>query len=131
MAQLVLIASSAFTPDQDEQEDPVNSLNRPVEPSTSEGKESAGFPSSEAVRVGTDGRESEDREQGAAMVRPELGMSTTVGEGPSKAAARRTIHAEDSELLEDVSFVQREMERPGKLQVPFVARTFKEGRLGY
>lgn len=44
-------------------------------------------------------------------------MSTAVGEGGARAAARRARHAEDSELLEDISFVERDLETPCKLQV--------------
>ncbi|CAB1114425.1 unnamed protein product [Ectocarpus sp. CCAP 1310/34] len=53
---------------------------------------------------------------GAIGAGPELGMSTAVGEEGRRAAARRTVHAEDSALLEDISFVQRDLENPGKLQ---------------
>lgn len=56
---------------------------------------------------------------GAIGAGPELGMSTAVGEEGRRAAARRTVHAEDSALLEDISFVQRDLENPGKLQVFF------------
>lgn len=51
------------------------------------------------------------------MRKPEVGMSTAVGEGDNKAAARKVEHAEDSELLEDIGFVERELENPGKLEV--------------
>lgn len=49
--------------------------------------------------------------------KPEVGMSTAVGEGDSRAAARRVEHADDSELLDDIGFVERELENPGKLEV--------------
>lgn len=53
----------------------------------------------------------------ADIGRPELGMSTAIGEGETRAAARRVQHAEDSELLEDIGFVEAELQNPGKLQV--------------
>ena len=51
------------------------------------------------------------------MPKSEVGMSTAVGEGDNRAAARRVEHAEDSELLEDIGFVEHELETPGKLEV--------------
>lgn len=58
-----------------------------------------------------------DKVVGDERRRPELGMSTTVGEGGNRAAARQIRHAEDSALLDDIGFVERELEKPGKLQV--------------
>lgn len=59
----------------------------------------------------------DDKPAAAAVAGPELGMSTAVGEDGQRAAARQTVHAEDSALLEDISFVQRDLEKPGRLQV--------------
>lgn len=61
---------------------------------------------------------------------PELGRSTSVGEGEGRAAARRVGHAQDSELLEDISFVERDLENPGKLQVRVLDRGGGEGGKG-
>lgn len=57
------------------------------------------------------------RGERAEIARPELGMSTAIGEGETRAAARKVQHAEDSELLEDIGFVEAELQNPGKLQV--------------
>lgn len=62
-------------------------------------------------------KESKAHDDVVALSGPELGMTTTVGQGQEKAAARRTRHAEDGELLEDISFVESDLENPGKLQV--------------
>lgn len=34
------------------------------------------------------------------------------------------MHADDSELLEDISFVQRDLENPGKLQASYRGKRF-------
>lgn len=54
-----------------------------------------------------------------ALASPELGRSTTVGEGDSRAAARSIQHSDDSILLEDIGFVESELRNPQKLQVFF------------
>lgn len=80
-------------------------------------------PTKIAVATAADSPTSPDTKPGAgdgvvaSPAGPELGMSTAVGEEGRRAAARQTLHGADSALLEDISFVQRDLENPGKLQV--------------
>lgn len=107
----------------------------PVAPSGSDKERSTGGETALSTKTPGDGcssgsRSSEEGDSGAevavgvgagptvaAAAGPELGMSTEVGEEGRRAAARRTVHAEDSALLEDISFVEQDLENPGKLQV--------------
>ncbi|CBJ32334.1 conserved unknown protein [Ectocarpus siliculosus] len=117
IAQLVLVASSATPVGEDAGHEtaPVAPPPPPAPPvpagettsaETPSGGDGEGGSTEAATAAGA----------GAIGAGPELGMSTAVGEEGRRAAARRTVHAEDSALLEDISFVQRDLENPGKLQ---------------
>lgn len=143
-AQLVLIATSAFATTSSSSQVPTTggtllpgdldiavsiterkqmtpqSRTQPTTPEVEGGTEAVRLP------VGDDASHTREavaangsREHGdeAALRRPELGMSTAIGEGEDRAAARQIQHADDSELLDDIDFVERELENPGKLEV--------------
>lgn len=141
IAQLVLVASSA-TPVVDADADAdtgiaaksgdAGGLPPPVPPPGASGEQGTGETGLSSVTSGDssgggggdggkrgdgNGEVGNDVAAAAAVAGPELGMSTAVGEEGRRAAARQTVHAEDSALLEDISFVERDLEKPGKLQV--------------
>ncbi|CAM9615153.1 unnamed protein product [Ectocarpus fasciculatus] len=116
IAQLVLVASSATPVDED-----AGHETAPVVPPPAPPVPAGETASAETLSGGDGGGSTEVATAAAAGVGalgagPELGMSTAVGEEGRRAAVRRTVHAEDSALLEDISFVQRDLENPGKLQ---------------
>ncbi|CAM9683144.1 unnamed protein product [Ectocarpus sp. 4 AP-2014] len=116
IAQLVLVASSATPVGEDAGHEtaPVAPPPPPAPPVLAVETGSAETPS--GSDGGEWGTEAATAAGGAVGAGPELGMSTAVGEEGRRAAARRTVHAEDSALLEDISFVQQDLENPGKLQ---------------
>ncbi|CAM9305482.1 unnamed protein product [Pylaiella littoralis] len=141
LAQLVLVASSATTPVADaveavdsgadggapvtpEEAIPATANALPAETSGDGSGSSNSGGGGGGGGGGTSRDEGKSGAQGAVgagagvgvTAGPELGMSTAVGEEGRRAAARQTIHAEDSALLEDISFVEQDLENPGKLQ---------------
>lgn len=119
IAQLVLVASSA-TPvceDAGHESSAVAPPPPPASPVPAGETASAETPSGGDGGGGAEVATADGA--GAVGAGPELGMSTAVGEEGRRAAARQTVHAEDSALLEDISFVERDLENPGKLQVCF------------
>ncbi|CAM9709844.1 unnamed protein product, partial [Ectocarpus sp. 13 AM-2016] len=112
IAQLVLVASSATPVGEDAGHETVPVA--PPPPPLPAPPVPAGEIASDGGGRGTEAATA--ARAGATGAGPELGMSTAVGEEGRRAAARQTVHAEDSALLEDISFVQRDLENPGKLQ---------------
>eukprot|EP00752_Nemacystus_decipiens_P003609 g3326.t1 len=132
IAQLVLVASSAIPvvdTDTDTGVDGADKtgghaggLSPSVLPPGASGAGETGVSAGTSGGSGVVGKRGDGEGEGgddaaaAEVAGPELGRSTAVGEEGRRAAARQTVHAKDSALLEDVSFVERDLEKPGKLQ---------------
>ncbi|CAN0113225.1 unnamed protein product, partial [Laminaria digitata] len=112
VAQLVLVASSASSFSGVD----VPPITQSITPSKKKQQKSS-HPTHPSIHASTHRRSTVGAAAvAAAPTGPELGVTTAVEKGGGLASARQTKHADDSELLEDISFVQQDLENPGKLQ---------------